>query len=68
MSDKMTFATNQKVKTPYGEGYVQGPYQDGGYLVRLPVKDVPYKSTITPRAIDTGLYSFQPNELKAVIK
>jgi len=59
-----TFTINQKVKTPLGDGYVQGRYQDGGVLVRLPInKDIKVRSSITPKATISGLWVFPESVL-----
>jgi hypothetical protein len=69
--------TNTKVKTPIGEGFVQGPFAvetvSGdpvvrGALVRLPVNDItrPHlnqSNCMTPHATISGLWVFQEKEL-----
>ena len=69
---------NQTVKTPLGEGHVQGSFeiQDGAggsivraYLVRLPVNDITapimkQSHCLTPFAKQTGLWVFRESELK----
>lgn len=73
----MKATTNQRVKTPLGEGVAQGPFAvvDGNgaevvraVLVRLPVNETTVKALkqsncVTPRASLSGLWVFQEGEL-----
>lgn len=65
MMDK-TFNVNQKVSTPIGPGTVQGKYQDGKYIVRLPInaETTKRKGSLTPKAGKSGLWTFSAEELK----
>jgi hypothetical protein len=62
----MTFSINQKVLTPIGNGFIQGRYEGGGWLVRVKISDVTKAilSSITPRATISGLWVFENEELK----
>jgi len=72
-------AVNQKVKTEYGEGYVQGFFQiqdpqtnaviSTGIAVRLPVNDVTQPhlkdpNCVTSSATHSGVWVFQESELQ----
>ncbi len=73
----MNLTTNTKVKTPLGEGMIQGAFaiQDThggkvvqGALVRLPVNDTtrPHlnkSNCVTPRASSSGVWVFKEGEL-----
>ena len=67
----MNYSINQSVITPITVevGYVQGGYFGGGILVRLPINKETEKhkkksSCVTPKAIGSGLWVFQEDELK----
>ncbi len=75
----MVVATNQKVDTPLGEGFVQGQFAvldpetnaliSSGIAVRLPVNEVtrPHlnnSNCLTSRATMSGVWVFQESELK----
>lgn len=72
-------AVNQKVKTKYGEGFVQGFFQvhdpetnaviSTGIAVRLPVNDVTQPhlkdaNCVTSSATRSGVWVFQESELQ----
>lgn len=59
-------ATNQLVTTPIGKGRIQGRYSETKWIVRLPVNEVTKTiiSTLTPRAVFSGLWVFDEKELK----
>lgn len=73
----MNQTTNTKIKTPLGEGIVQGAFTvkaaDGenvvqGALVRLPINDAtrPYltrSNCLTPHALQSGLWVFRESDL-----
>lgn len=73
----MNLTTNTKVKTPIGEGMIQGAFavQDGhggnvvqGALVRLPINDstrphLNKSNCVTPRASLSGVWVFGISEL-----
>jgi hypothetical protein len=61
--------TNQHVKTPLGEGVVQGRFCDEFLLVRLPVNEATRSQLsqsfcITPHALRSALFYFKESELK----
>lgn len=74
----MKYQVNQKVKTPLGEGIVQGAFAvegksgEGiitGVAVRLPVNDLTrdclgQSNCMTPRAMLSGVWVFDESELK----
>lgn len=75
----MLIAINQKVRTPLGEGYVQGFFHvedpetntviSTGIAVRLPVNDVTQprlkdNNCVTSHAAHSGVWVFQEGELQ----
>ena len=73
----MDIGTNQKVRTPLGEGIAQGLFAvtseagfvASGVIVRLPVDEVTRRelrksNCITPRAQVSGLWVFDVKDLK----
>lgn len=75
----MNISINQKVKTPLGEGFVQGQFQvqdpqtstviSTGIAVRLPVNEVTQPhlkdaSCLTSHATYSGVWVFQESELQ----
>lgn len=65
-------AFNQSIRTPLGQGRIQGPTQREDrvfYLVRLPVNEqtkihLHDHNCLTPKAIHSGLWAFQEGELQ----
>ena len=69
----MNFSINQSTITPITSeiGRVQGGWINGGILVRLSINKETEKhkkksTCITPKAIGSGLWVFQEDELKTV--
>lgn len=73
----MTITTNQKVKTPFGDGVVQGFFavhsRDEqvvtGVAVRLPVNDLTRpelnkSNCLTPLAVFSGVWVFKQEQLQ----
>ena len=66
--DMLTVRTNQEVQTPLGKGIVQAPNMNNmGVLVRLALSGSETDSRcVTPRAVKSSLWVFQPCEIKTL--
>ena len=62
----MTLSVNQKINTPIGAGRIQGRCSATQWIVRLTISEITktVPSTLTPRAVFSGLWVFDEKELK----